>query len=174
MTWEVAVSFIGAVTGLIIALWGIVKYYDQKREAKQKKREELFEKLVIDNATSMRQQNEKQQQCFDKINNFIDDTSETINMLSVNLEKTQTNVQSLYDKLGEQEEHILENELSRLQTAIMDFAIGLRNGKDANLNSFNYIFHAYDKYKHLGGNSFIDSEFDYIKRKKKELEATQL
>jgi hypothetical protein len=90
------------------------------------------------------------------------------------LEESVTNIEEdlkdVHEKLDVQQEQILKNEMNRLQTAIMDFAGMLRNNYDVNMNSFNYIYHAYDRYKELGGNSFVDSEMEFIKAKKKELE----
>lgn len=113
----------------------------------------------------MRKENKQQS---NKIDSLIMKTSNLEGELN-NLKK---DVYDIHDKMRSQEENIHDNEVSRLQTAIMDFAASLRNGNYATLNSFNYIFHAYDKYKSLGGNSFVDSEMEYIRKKKTEFHFT--
>ena len=101
--------------------------------------------------------------------------STKIDSLIVRTQKVETELNNLKDDLADvheqlnsQECDIPDNEMNRLQTAIMDFASALRAGHPETLNSFNYIFHAYDKYKSLGGNSFVDSEMEYIRKKKLE------
>lgn len=71
-------------------------------------------------------------------------------------------------QLAAEQRCIDANEMSRLQTVIMNFSTLLRNNSLVDLNDFNYIYHAYDRYKELGGNSFIDSEMRYIQTKKDE------
>lgn len=153
MSWEVIVSLIVAVTGLISALWGIIKYYDTKRDKKQQEQNIFMQE--------MRDENKVQSQKIDKLFNKTSGLENEVNNLK-------TDVSNVHEQLRSQESNIHENEMNRLQTAIMDFAASLRNGNSATLNSFNYIFHAYDKYKMLGGNSFVDSEMEYIKKKKLE------
>lgn len=153
MSWEIIVSLIVAVTGLISALWGIIKYYDTKRDKKQQEQNIFMQE--------MRDENKAQSQKIDKLFNKTSGLENEVNNLK-------TDVSNVHEQLRSQESNIHENEMNRLQTAIMDFASSLRNGNSATLNSFNYIFHAYDKYKMLGGNSFVDSEMEYIKKKKLE------
>lgn len=153
MSWEIIVSLIVAITGLISAVWGIVKYYDTKREKKQTEAD-----------TFMKEMREENKQQSIKIDSLI---TKTIG-LEDDLNNLKTDVTNVHTRLDNQENNIHDNEMNRLQTAIMDFAASLRNGNTATLNSFNYIFHAYDKYKALGGNSFVDSEMEYIRKKKTE------
>lgn len=66
------------------------------------------------------------------------------------------------------------NELSRIKGQILEFSDKLRLKKelsvfgddiyDININSFNLIFLEYEKYKKLGGNSYIDIEMDFIRK----------
>lgn len=109
----------------------------------------------------MRDENKEQST---KIDSLITRTTRVETELS-NLKDDLANV---HEQLNAQEYDIQDNEMNRLQTAIMDFASALRAGYPETLNSFNYIFHAYDKYKSLGGNSFVDSEMEYIRKKKLE------
>ncbi len=67
-----------------------------------------------------------------------------------------------------------ESELSRIKGQILEFSDKLRLKKelsafgddiyDININSFNIIFLEYEKYKKLGGNSYIDIEMDFIRK----------
>lgn len=86
-----------------------------------------------------------------------------INGMQGQLEEMSQNTKSLEIKVNNQEQAIKDNEMNRLQTTIMNFAQDLRNGHSKTLNSFHYICHAYDRYKALGGNSFVDAEMDFIK-----------
>ena len=153
MTWEIVVSLIVAVTGLISAVWAILKYYDTKREKKQTQSDKFMKE--------MRDENKEQST---KIDSLITRTTRVETELS-NLKDDLANV---HEQLNAQECDIQDNEMNRLQTAIMDFPSALRAGQPETLNSFNYNFHAYDKYKSLGGNSFVDSEMEYIRKKKLE------
>lgn len=67
-----------------------------------------------------------------------------------------------------------KSELSRIKGQILEFSDKLRLKKelsafgddiyDININSFNIIFLEYEKYKKLGGNSYIDIEIDFIRK----------
>ena len=67
-----------------------------------------------------------------------------------------------------------KSELSRIKGQILEFSDKLRSKKelsafgddiyDININSFNIIFLEYEKYKKLGGNSYIDIEMDFIRK----------
>lgn len=67
-----------------------------------------------------------------------------------------------------------KSELSRIKGQILEFSDKLRLKKelsafgddiyDININSFNIIFLEYEKYKKLGGNSYIDIEMDFIRK----------
>jgi hypothetical protein len=67
-----------------------------------------------------------------------------------------------------------KSELSRIKGQILEFSDKLRLKKelsafgddiyDININSFNLIFLEYEKYKKLGGNSYIDIEIDFIRK----------
>ena len=153
MTWEILVSLIVAVTGLISAVWAILKYYDIKREKKQTQSDNFMKE--------MRDENKEQST---KIDSLITRTTR----VETELGNLKDDLASVHEQLNAQEYDIQDNEMNRLQTAIMDFASALRAGHPETLNSFNYIFHAYDKYKSLGGNSFVDSEMEYIRKKKLE------
>ena len=176
MTWPIFVSFITAITGLIGALWAIVKYYDKKRTRREELRhEEEKAKAAAESA--------QRKQWIESLIQPLHDTNErqcrAIESLEANYHTLKDQVNNLGSLLGEaqaqlaaEHERIDANEQNRLQTAIMDFAMQLRNGAVVDLNGFNYICHAYDRYKILHGNSFIDSEMEYITKKKEEWDLT--
>lgn len=74
----------------------------------------------------------------------------------------------------EMQESQNKSELSRIKGQILEFSDKLRLKKelsafgddiyDININSFNLIFLEYEKYKKLGGNSYIDIEIDFIRK----------
>jgi ABC-type multidrug transport system fused ATPase/permease subunit len=74
----------------------------------------------------------------------------------------------------EMQESQNKSELSRIKGQILEFSDKLRLKKelsafgddiyDININSFNIIFLEYEKYKKLGGNSYIDIEMDFIRK----------
>lgn len=92
-----------------------------------------------------------------KINDFKDEVFEKLD----NICETMNNIGN---QLNEQEKW-------RLRDNILMFAQILRNTtniENVSENIFNNIFQDYDKYKELGGNSFVDSEMEYIKKMHKQ------
>lgn len=67
------------------------------------------------------------------------------------------------EELKEQTISIRQNDFNNLQGIVVDYATKVRNGCKIDKNSFDYICQCYDRYKTMGGNSYIDNEFDYIR-----------
>lgn len=61
-----------------------------------------------------------------------------------------------------------DNELDRLRAEIMQFVCYLRSGMSITGVEFKHIHHVYDKYHNMGGNSYIDEDFEYIQQKERE------
>jgi DNA-binding transcriptional MerR regulator len=83
-------------------------------------------------------------------------------------------IEQLLVRQKEMQESQNKSELSRIKGQILEFSDKLRLKKelsafgddiyDININSFNIIFLEYEKYKKLGGNSYIDIEMDFIRK----------
>ena len=58
--------------------------------------------------------------------------------------------------------------MDRMRAEIMQFVCYLRNGMIMDAAEFKHIHHVYDKYHNMGGNSYIDADFEYIKQKERE------
>lgn len=61
-----------------------------------------------------------------------------------------------------------ENERDRLRAEIMIMANKLHNGQRIMSADYKHIEHVYTKYKSLGGNSYIDGQMAYIRKKEAE------
>ena len=88
------------------------------------------------------------------------------------IEKKMTEkVNEIGNKVDKIHNQLDEQEKWRLRDNILMFAQILRNTPDienVSENIFNNIFQDYDKYKKLGGNSFVDSEMEYINKMHKQ------
>lgn len=62
-----------------------------------------------------------------------------------------------------------DNEKDRLRAEIMIFVHELKNNQIVDGADFKHIHHVYDKYHNMGGNSYIDEDMEYIRRREREL-----
>lgn len=143
-------------------MWAIVKYYDTKKtkleEQKEIQAKARTEQLnnIANNIQAVKSTNEKQEV-------ILHDLEDAICIM-------QNDLVLVHNQLQSQQNEIEQNEINRLQTAIIDFADKLRAGNRLGEHNFHYVFDAYEKYRDLGGNSYIESEMDYIKLKKAEFD----
>lgn len=160
MNWETISIVAGALVGVGSFVWGIIKYYDTKREKKDTQANKLIQTINDENV--------KQSEAIDKLTTVIDNLTVVTSDLKEDFNAIADDLTNIHKQLQRQDAIVDTNEKDRLQTELMTFANNLRAGAKPTLNMFNYIFHAYDKYKSLGGNSFVDSEMSYIRKKKEE------
>ena len=145
----------GGIVGIGGFIFGIIKWKAEEKakkeaarsaaEAEQRRQEE---QTILKGVSSMiepiRQQNEEQSNAIDELR-------------SLHEEETQ-NIKNLIDA----------NEMDRMRAEIMQFVCYLRNGMIMDGAEFKHIHHVYDKYHSMGGNSYIDADFEYIKQKERE------
>ena len=152
----------GGIVGIGGFIFGIVKWRAEQKAKKAQadaEREEQKVKLeierkaaeeqtilkgVADMITPIIQQNEEQHYAIDELRNL-------------HAEETQ-NIKNLIDA----------NEMDRMRAEIMQFVCYLRNGMIMDGAEFKHIHHVYDKYHNMGGNSYIDADFEYILQKERE------
>lgn len=145
----------GGFVGVGGFIFGIVKWKAEQRarkeatrkadEAEQRRREEqTILKGVSDMINPILQQNEEQSAAIDELRTLHE-------------EETQ-NIKNLID----------DNERDRMRAEIMQFVCYLRNDMIMDGAEFTHIHHVYDKYHAMGGNSYIDGDFEYIKQKERE------
>ena len=99
-----------------------------------------------------------------KIDDKVKGVNDNINERIDNIEKK---IDSLIDNTLELKNQLNDQEKWRLRDNILMFAQILRNTSEienVSENIFSNIFQDYDKYKDLGGNSFVDNEMEYIKK----------
>ena len=145
----------GGVVGIGGFIFGIVKWKAEQRakaEAAKKEQEDkkrkAHEKTITDTMSEMIQ----------PIIDHNDEQSKAIEKLRImHAEETQ-HIKNLIDV----------NEKDRLRAEIMQFVCYLRNDMVMDGAEFKHIHNVYDKYHAMGGNSYIDEDFEYIKEKEKE------
>ena len=156
-------GIITAVSGAIIGVGGFVfgiikwkkeqKIAKEEREAKEKaerelKRKQQAEETILTGVAAIiapiQEQNEGQ--------------SYAIEELRLQHQTETAKIQEVID----------DNEKDRLRAEIMQFVCYLRNDMHITSAEFKHIHHVYDKYHEMGGNSYIDEDFEYIKEKERE------
>lgn len=136
---------IGAITaaaGLIGTVWGIVKYYDQKRvneKNEQNEREDRREKLLTETLEG------------------LNSVHTTMSGQALKVDSLVSVLSNIDTKLEEMQEQIDTNEMDRLRHVIIEGMLNLQNGLEVSQVYLEHIHHCYDKYKNCGGNSYIDS-----------------
>ena len=145
----------GGVVGIGGFVFGVVKWKAEqkaKQEAARKAEEAESKRLeeqtilkgVADMIAPILQQNEEQSFAIDELRELHE-------------EETQ-NIKNLIDA----------NEMDRMRAEIMQFVCYLRNGMIMDGAEFKHIHKVYDKYHSMGGNSYIDEDFEYIREKERE------
>ena len=147
--WQIVVSLITALGTFIGTVWGIIQYYDKKRDRNIEN--------VIKGAV------EPINKKLDSLDQQHKDRDKQISMIQTSQDSMQSDLNDMRKELDIQRDTIFDNEMNRLQTTIMNYAQDIRNGHRMTLNSYNYLCHAYDRYKSLGGNSYVDSEMNFIR-----------
>ena len=138
----------GAIVGIGGLIFGIVKWVQETNTKKEAEKKRAEDQTILEGVSKMiqpiKQQNEEQ-------NKAIEDLRKQF------AEETQ-NLKNLSDN----------NELDRLRAEIMQFVCYLKNGMHMDGAEFKHIHKAYDKYHSMGGNSYIDEDFEYIRQKERE------
>ena len=73
------------------------------------------------------------------------------------------NINNLDKKVDKIDLKVDTNELDRIRHSILDYKKGLDNGVKLSQHEYEYILKIYDKYKGMGGNSFITDVVEQIK-----------
>jgi hypothetical protein len=155
MVAGIITAICGGFVGVGGFIFGIVKWKAEQKakkeaarkaeEAEQKRLEEqTILKGVADMIAPILEQNTEQSYAIDELRELHE-------------EETQ-NIKNLIDA----------NEMDRMRAEIMQFVCYLRNGMIMDAAEFKHIHHVYDKYHNMGGNSYIDADFEYIKQKERE------
>lgn len=86
------------------------------------------------------------------------------------IEKNEKDNQAIKDELIEIRKEMQEHntqfatyQRQNIATEIVRYAEALRRGETRTRNSFRHLATCYERYKALGGNHYIDEEWDYIK-----------
>ena len=149
---ELAIGLITGAAGLIGTIWGIIKYYDQKKEKKEQQKE--------------KQQLQQQEEHIKVVAALSKGVTQLTNLVHAQ-QKENKNIQNHIDNMQDQMQEMMlaieENEMDRLRTDIVDCVSKIRNGYDVSPIDLEHIHHAYDKYKSKGGNSYIESCMSLIK-----------
>ena len=163
--WEIIGVAIAAVA-LFLSFWAImerrkvkrIKEYEERKDLKEKERE-LRDEL--------------------RMANFRGGLTEEIaNILNLKLSGYETNEEArasdikIWNKLNKIDEELArhfndskKNEMSRLAQEIISFSESIRRGENKSPNSYKHIAESYDRYKKLGGNTYVDEQYKFILNK---------
>lgn len=150
----------GGLAALIGAVWGIVRYYDKKRNERAKEQAKL-EKERTELLQSMAQQL-KEVVAVNKAQ------KEDIAAMHKDISKIQEQLKQVQKEAQDTRKTIEENEMDRLRSDIILYQNQLENGMGLNQQALMHVHHCYDKYTSKGGNSYIEGCMDYIKEYERE------
>lgn len=160
---EVA-AIVTAVAGALGTVWGIIQTVRISVNKKvEKRKEEMIaaaKDAVVDTIIEeLDDILEERDQKFVENETFEEKICEH-NSANQNLRKTLIEVQESQAKLMQ---NIEKNERMRLKAELIDFLEDLRNGQIKSATAYQHIYAAYDYYKSLKGNGFIEDVFAEIK-----------
>ena len=156
MEW--IVGLISAITALIGAVWGVVKYYDIKRTKEQEKREEAEESR----RKSLEEREARRDELLTKIVSSLGALSEDSQTQKEDIAFLHSRFDFMHDQIEQMTQTIEENEMDRLRCDIISCVNKLRNGFEMSQVDLEHIHHCYDKYRARGGNSYIESCMEYV------------
>ena len=153
-------GILGAVTALIGSVWGIVKYYDQKRvkeqqakETKENTRDETLKGLS--NAIG-------------NLNTTMNKQHDEVVQLRSEISHVKEKLEEVDDKLIDTQRTMDENEMDRLRSDIINCANKIEEGFSISEAVLQHIHHCYDKYAAKGGNSYIEECMDFVREYERE------
>lgn len=158
MEW---VEILGTLATFLAALVAVMTWFERRTRRWEKKREERqaakekdelkrIEKIVVSAASSLQ-------------NQFEIDLNKTLNGFV-----KKEDLENLDVKLRRQNKMITEFEKNRIRGELLNFSEDLKNGAKKSTIAYEHAHRLYEKYKKLGGNSYIDSSFEYIKLRQKQ------
>jgi len=166
--WEIA----GVIAGILALFIATLTYLEKKKN----KRIVAYEKR--------KDEKEKERELKDELRmaNFRGGLTEEIaNILNLKLsgyesvEEARASYTKIWNKLNKIDEELGKHfedsnkvEMNRLAQEIISFADDLRNGQKKFRTSYQYIACSHDKYKELGGNTYVDEQFEYITEQMKD------
>lgn len=170
--WEIVGVVVAGVSALIAYIavhekrkQNRVREYEKRREEKEKQKE--------------KEEDERKDKYFREFRDliredmgyFIEQHIKDHHAHLITIEESKEGDDGLKKRLSKIESQLekhfnesMNSEIGRLATDIMNYAEDLRIGIKKSRSSYKHIAHCYDRYKRLGGNHYIDSEFAYIKK----------
>ena len=79
-------------------------------------------------------------------------------------------IEEINKKIDAVEKKVDTNEIDRIKYEISQFSGSLRNGLKREEFDYQHIEDLYEKYKKLGGNSFVASEMDFIRSQRNKVD----
>ena len=156
----------GGFVGIGGFIFGIVKWKAEQKAKKAKATAEQEEQRVKDEVERRRAEEQA----------ILDGVAKMIAPIQEQNEAQSRAIENLQRQFAEETQNLKNlsdsNELDRLRAEIMQFVCYLKNGMHMDSAEFKHIHKAYDKYHSMGGNSYIDEDFDYIRKKEREYNLT--
>ena len=156
--WEI----VGIIGSLLAVALGYITWFEKRRDKKLERRrieEKKEQEDFIDKIKKQVAQDTKE--CLDeKLNEYVkivDDIESRAELIKTMKELKQ----ELQDHFVES----IESEQERLASEIISFAEDLKNAIIKSSVAYEHIHKCYNRYKKLGGNSYIDGVFQYIIKK---------
>lgn len=158
--WEI----IGALAGALVMILGYITWIEKKKDKRWKEKKKMLKHEI-----------------FTEMNEILDEDLDSLNKenkkeIGKNLEEyvqkreVDTRFKEILNgltKLDEKlESHFIEtkqSEIERLSTEILNYHEDLVNKLWKTPNSYRHISKCFDRYKRLGGNSFIGETFSEIR-----------
>ena len=150
----------GGLAALIGAIWGIVRYYDKKKDERERKQQTLEAER-----TKLLQSMSKQLNEVVEVNKA---QKEDISAMHKDISEIQKQLKQVQKEAQDTRKTIEENEMDRLRSDIILYQNQLENGLGLNQQALMHVHHCFDKYSSRGGNSYIEGCMDYIKEYERE------
>lgn len=160
----IAVGILGAIMGIFV--WAEHRKANKlKEELKVKKEEERFQEMNHQlMLTRFREELKVDMTALinNSLSNYVNKTD-----FEVFKRNTDKELYAINERFDSCHKEIIQLQKASLRAEIVTFANDIRDNKEKTRSAYKYIAHCYDKYKAIGGNNYVDEEWDYIKESMK-------
>lgn len=164
--WEILngmAAFTVPILALLVA-WLVFKEHVKSRKADNywKQRKEDIEAEELRNKVAAAELKIHFQEGFSILHKELSKYTKTT-MHEADINQIWEQLEEISETVKDLKHNQKQDELRSLSRDIVKFAEDLRKGNQKSRNSFQNISYSYQRYKKLGGNNYIDQEWEYIR-----------
>lgn len=162
--FQMLITWLAGIGGFIVAFLALMEHKKSRKEKRywirREKEDEVIDMKIITTIKDF--QHKIKKDIKDIVSNSLIDYT-TIEKNDKDNQQIKEYINEIKKEMKEHNEQFADYQKQNITKEIVKYADDLRKGKKRTRNSFKYLANCYKKYKDLGGNNYIDEEWEYIK-----------